>query len=83
MSSGFAPSANMGDKYAVFESDTAAKERVARNLAIAPDAHAALDLNKCAHLGSIANHATVQVDQTGLVNHHVPAEADIFRYHAN
>ena len=54
-----------------------------RDLAVAPDTGAALDLYKGAHLGSVADRATVQVDQAGLVNHHVPAQTHILSNHAN
>jgi hypothetical protein len=55
---------------------------MARYLTIAPYARSTLNFNKGAHLGSIPDGATVQVDQTGLVNHDIRAQADVIRDHA-
>jgi hypothetical protein len=60
----------MTDEYAILDRDSGTNESVARNLAIASDESARLDLDKRSDLRLFSDLAPVEVDKIGLVDNH-------------
>jgi hypothetical protein len=71
----------MADEDAVPETHAAADKRMAGDFAVTANVDTFLDLDKCADPGPVAYRATIQVDQSRLVNDDITAQNYVSGYH--